>query len=90
MSTSGPEIAKWCTYTVQASFIMNTTYHLAIKMTPYEAVFHMKAKRELLDHAPEEDRVIFTTEPDPKHQKREKRIYSRSTERLQYQNDQTV
>ena len=29
---------------------MNITYHCAINMTPYEAVFHMKAKRKLLDH----------------------------------------
>ena len=29
---------------------MNITYHCAINMTPYEAVFHMKAKRKLLNH----------------------------------------
>ena len=33
---------------------MNITYHRAINMTPYEAVFHMKAKRKLLDHDLEE------------------------------------
>lgn len=37
---------------MQASYIMNITYHSAINMMPYEAVSHMKAKRELhvLDH----------------------------------------
>ena len=48
------QISKWCKYTMQASYIMNITYHHAINMTPYEAVFHMKAKRELLDHDLEE------------------------------------
>ena len=33
---------------------MNITYHCAINMTPYGAVFHMKAKREVLDHDLEE------------------------------------
>ena len=33
---------------------MNITYHRAINMAPYEAVFHMKAKRKLLDHDLEE------------------------------------
>ena len=35
---------------MQSSYIMNMSYHRAINMTPYEAVFHIKAKRELLDH----------------------------------------
>ena len=39
---------------MQASYIINFTYHRAINMTPYEAVFHMKAKRKLLDHDLEE------------------------------------
>ena len=50
MSTCGLQISKWCKYTVQASFIINITFHRAINMTLYEAVFHMKAKREVLDH----------------------------------------
>ena len=33
---------------------MNITYHRTINMTPYEAVFHMKAKRKLFDHDLEE------------------------------------
>ena len=33
---------------------MNISHHCAINMTPYEAMFHMKAKRELLDHDLEE------------------------------------
>lgn len=53
MSTCDLQISKWCNYTLQAS-IMNITYHCAINMTPYEAVIHMKAKRELLDHDLEE------------------------------------
>ena len=55
MSTCGLQISKWCKYTMQASYIMNITCHRAINMTLYEAVFHMKAKRELLDHHLEED-----------------------------------
>jgi len=47
MSTCGLQISTWCKYTMQASYIMNITYHRAVNMTPYEAVFHMKAKREL-------------------------------------------
>ena len=54
MTTCGLQISKWCKYTMQASYIMNITYHRAINMTPYEAVFHMKAKREVLDHDLEE------------------------------------
>ena len=54
MSTCGLQISKWCKYTMQASYIMNIAYYRAINMTPYEAVFHMKAKRELLDHDLEE------------------------------------
>ena len=57
MSTCGLQISKWCKYAMQASYIMNITCHRAINMTPYydyEAVFHMKAKRELLDHHLEE------------------------------------
>lgn len=52
MSTCGLQICKWCKYTMQASYIMNITYRSAINMMPYEAVSHMKAKRELhvLDH----------------------------------------
>ena len=67
MSTCGLEIAKWCKYTMQASYIMNITYHRAINMTPYEAVFHMKAKRELLDHAPEEEHGL-KKDPTPREQ----------------------
>ena len=39
---------------MQALYIINFTYYCAMNMTPYEAVFHMKAKRELLDHGLEE------------------------------------
>ena len=53
-STCGLQISKWYKYTMQAPYIINFTYHCAINMTPYEAVFHMKAKRELLDHGLEE------------------------------------
>ena len=54
ISLCGLQISKWCKYTVEASCIMNITYHRAINMAPYEAVFHMKAKRKLLDHDLEE------------------------------------
>ena len=47
MSTCGLQISTWCKYTMQASYIMNITCHGAVNMTPYEAVFHIKAKREL-------------------------------------------
>ena len=77
MSLYGLQISKWCKYTMQASCIMNITYHHAINITPYGAVFHMKAKGELLDHDLQEG---------PGKQKR----YSRSTGKLQYQNDWTV
>lgn len=61
------EIAKWCKCTMQASYIMNITHHRAINMTPYEAVFHMKAKRELLDHAPEGEHAL-KKDPIPREQ----------------------
>ena len=35
---------------MQSSYIMNMSYHRAMKMIPYESVFHIKAKMELLDH----------------------------------------
>ena len=54
MTTCGLQISKWPKYTMEASYIMNITYHCAINMTPYEPVFHMKAKREVLDHDLEE------------------------------------
>ena len=54
MGTCGLQISKWCKYTMQVSYIMNITYHCAINMTQYEAVFHMKAKGELSDHDLEE------------------------------------
>ena len=54
MSTCGLQIFKWCKYTMQAFYTMNITCHRGINMTPYEAVFHMKAKRELLNHYLEE------------------------------------
>ncbi|XP_022791289.1 uncharacterized protein LOC111330654 [Stylophora pistillata] len=55
MSTCGLQISKWCKYTMQVSYNRNITYHRTINMTPYEAVFHMRAKRELLDHDLQED-----------------------------------
>ena len=54
MSLYGLQISKWCKYTMQASCIMNITYHHAVNITPYGVVFHMKAKGELLDHDLEE------------------------------------
>ena len=44
MTTCGLQISQWCKYTMQSSCIMNMSYHRAINMTPYEAVFHIKAK----------------------------------------------
>ena len=54
MSTCGLQISKWCKCTMQASYVMNITYHRAINMTLYEAIFPMKAKRKLLGHDLEE------------------------------------
>ena len=37
ISGTNKETNKWCQYTMQAAYVMNITYHRAIKQTPYEA-----------------------------------------------------
>lgn len=44
--SSSKDVRKWCSYSKEAAYTRNISYHRAIKMSPYEAVFHMKPHRE--------------------------------------------
>ena len=46
MGSNNKSIERWCEYTMQASYTMNITLHVAINTTPYEAVFGITAHRE--------------------------------------------
>ena len=48
MSKVQSKVNKWCKCTLEISYTMNITYHSAIKTTPYEATFGIKAHRETL------------------------------------------
>ena len=49
MSTGDKNINKWCQYTREASYTRNISYHRAIKVSPYEAVYGIKPHREKLN-----------------------------------------
>lgn len=49
------KVKRWCSYTREASYTRNISYHRAIKMSPYEAVFHVKPHREIVDTEIEKD-----------------------------------
>ena len=51
MSTSSQNVKKWCEKVAEAAYTRNISYHRAIKMTPYEAVYDIKAHREVF-HPP--------------------------------------
>ena len=42
-STSSTSVQKWCEKASEAAYTRNITYHWPIKMTPYEAVYDIKA-----------------------------------------------
>ena len=46
ISTADKNIKKWCNYTREASYRRNISYHQAIKLTPYQAVYGIKPHRE--------------------------------------------
>ena len=48
MSTSSQNVKKWCEKVAEAAYTRNISYHRTIKMTPYEAVYGIKAHREVL------------------------------------------
>ena len=49
MSTSSRNVKKWCQKVREAAYTRNISYHRAIKMTPYEAVYGIKAHREVFN-----------------------------------------
>ena len=49
ISTAEKHIQKWCHYTKEASYARNISYHRAIKLTPYEAVYGIKPHREIIN-----------------------------------------
>ena len=51
MSTSSQNVKKWCEKVTETAYTRNISYHRAIKMTPYEAVYGIKAHREVF-HSP--------------------------------------
>ena len=56
MSTSSKNLKKWCEKAQEAAYTRNISYHRAIKMTPYEAVYGIKAHREVIHPHPDPDR----------------------------------
>ena len=55
ISTAEKNIQKWCHYTKEASYARNISYHRAIKLTPYEAVYGIKPHREIINSNAEEN-----------------------------------
>ena len=47
LSTSSKNIKQWCQKAPEAAYTRNISYHRAIKMTPYEAVYGIKSHREV-------------------------------------------
>ena len=54
VSTADKNINKWCQYTREASYTRNISYHRAIKVPPYEAVYGIKPHREKLNEQSKE------------------------------------
>lgn len=54
VSTADKNINKWCQYTREASYTRNISYHRAIKLSPYEAVYGIKPHREKLNEQTKE------------------------------------
>lgn len=54
ISSTKKKVKRWCSYTKEAAYTRNFSYHRAIKVSPYEAVFHMKPHREIVDIEEEE------------------------------------
>ena len=54
ISMADKEIQKWCQYTREASYTRNISYHRAIKLSPYEAVYGIKPHREMMTSNTEE------------------------------------
>lgn len=54
VSTADKNIKKWCQYTREASYTRNISYHRAIKVSPYEAVYGIKPHREKLNEQSKE------------------------------------
>ena len=55
MSTSSKNLKKWCEKAQEAAYTRNISYHRAITMTPYEAVYGIKAHREVIHPDPDPD-----------------------------------
>ena len=55
MSTSSRNVKKWCEKVPEAAYTRNVSYHRAIKMTPYEAVYGIKAHREVFNSSVSEN-----------------------------------
>jgi hypothetical protein len=55
ISSTNKKVKRWCSYTREAAYTRNISYHRAIKMCPYEAVFHVKPHREIVDTETEKD-----------------------------------
>ena len=55
ISTAEKNIQKWCHYTKEVSYTRNISYHRAIKLTPYEAVYGIKPHREIMNSNAEEN-----------------------------------
>ena len=55
MSTSSTSVQKWCEKASEAAYTRNISYHRAIKMTPYEALYGFKSHREC-EHPEEQSR----------------------------------
>ena len=47
LSTSSQNLKKWRQKAQEAAYTRNISYHRAIKMTPYEAVYDIKSHREV-------------------------------------------
>ena len=55
ISSTNKKVKRWCSYTKEAAYTRNISYHRAVKMSPYEAVFHVKPHREIVDIETEKD-----------------------------------
>ena len=67
MSTSSTSVQNWCEKASEAAYTRNISYHRAIKMTPYEAVYGIKSHRECEHHEEQSRKQQKITENQEKY-----------------------
>ena len=78
MSTSSTSVQKWCEKASEAAYTRNISYHRAIKMTPYEAVYGIKSHRECEHHEEQSRKRQKITENQEKYNNKMVTVFSKS------------